>query len=260
MPTKNIALLNNSRFYILCFSLLLSIAVVSTLRLEITSDQLFLIRTQQIYGLIAVIFWYVALIISPIGYVIGKSRIKHLEFARRAIGVSAAYFVLLHGLVALQGPLGGLEQLQYLPTLFKWSIGAGFIAFIILLVMALTSFDKVVRFMSFRRWKWLHRLVYFGGVLAVLHIWTIGTHLAYSWVSYSAFLSLAVLSFLEIFRVMKIFSVRSQELQRKDFFAVMLLSLWGLSLVAIASIPLLVENFHAKHSSQTHNHSDKVTD
>ena len=94
---KNIhrSLLDNSRFYILATSFLISLAVIGFLRLQIPSDQLFYIRTQQVFGLLAIFYWYVALIISPIGHVIGKHRMKKVEFARRAIGVSAFYFVLL---------------------------------------------------------------------------------------------------------------------------------------------------------------------
>lgn len=241
-------LLYNSRFYILVFSVLLSIAVVAWLRLHILSDQLLYIRTQQVFGLLCVCYWYVALVISPIGYVIGKQRTKHLEFARRAIGVSAAYFALLHTIVAIWGQLGGIGQIAYLPSLFKWSLLGGFIALLILFIMAATSFDKIVKLMTFRYWKWLHRLVYFGGILAVLHIWSIGTHVAYSYVQFIALFALIILSGLETFRVVKLVAKKYPELQSKDYFVTTFFSVWILWAVFILAIPAVVQNYHERHT------------
>ena len=244
--TKN-NILNNSRFYILVSSFLLSIAVIGILRLQISSDQLYYIRTQQMFGLLGVIYWYFALVISPIGYVIGKHRTKKLEFARRAIGVSAFYFVLLHGVIALWGQLGGLSELHYLPSLFQWSLLWGAIAFSILLIMALTSFDKVVKFMTFRKWKWLHRFVYIGGILAVLHIWTIGTHLAYTNVQLIAFTALVILSGLELYRTTKLVNDKYLHLDKSEA-VTLFISSWVIVSALILTIPVVVQNYHSRHN------------
>lgn len=248
-------LLNNSRFYVLASTALLSVAVAAWLRLEIVSDQLFYIRLQQVYGMLCVLYWYVALIVSPLGYLIGKQRVVHLGFARRAIGVSAAFFAVLHMLVALWGQLGGIDQIALLPSLFKWSIGGGFVAAVILLIMAATSFDAVVRYMTFPRWKWLHRLVYGGGILAVLHVWTIGTHVAYSGVQIAAYVALAILSGLEMFRVTTLLAGRHQELRNKASFVVFFLSVWCIWLTLLLSLPTLVQNYHSSHTGENHGHS-----
>ncbi len=249
---KDYKLLDNSRFYVLASSILLSFAVVAWLRLQIPSDQLFYIRTQQVFGLLCVLYWYLALVISPIGYVVGKQRMKHLEFTRRAIGVSAFYFALLHGLVALWGQLGGPGQLQYLPDLFKWSLLAGAIAFSILLIMASTSFDKVVKFMTLRRWKWLHRLVYFGGILAVLHIWSVGTHLAYTNIQLAAFVALIILGGLEMYRTTKIVNDKYLHLDKVES-SVLFISAWAVVTVMIAIIPAVVDNYHSRHEDHESN-------
>lgn len=239
-------LLNNSRFYILACSLLVSISVFAWLRLSIDSDQLLLIRSQQVYGLIALAFWYVALIISPLGYVIGKHRIKHVEFSRRAIGVSAFYFAFLHTMIALFGQLGGLERIQYLPDLFKWSLFSGAIALFVLGVMAATSFDRVIRFMTFRKWKWLHRLVYIAGVLVILHIWIIGTHLAYREMQIIGFIALALLSGLEVLRIAKQVNKKRSLLNRSEL-AAATLAVWSVILILIVALPFWVQNFHTRH-------------
>jgi DMSO/TMAO reductase YedYZ heme-binding membrane subunit len=245
---SNYRLLHNVRFYVLASSVLASIAVVAWLRIQIPSDQLFYIRTQQVFGLLCVVYWYTALIISPLGYAIGKQRISHLVFARRAIGVSAAYFAVLHGAVALWGQLGGPGQLVYLPSLFKWSLLGGAIALIILLAMALTSFDRVIKFMTFRRWKWLHRLVYMGGILAVLHIWAIGTHLAYIELQLASLLALVLLGGLEIYRTVVLFARKHEEFQHKDYFFTLYISLATIWVLLVVSVPVLLQNYHSRHN------------
>lgn len=248
-------LLSNTRFYILAFSFLLSLAVLAGLRLAFSTDQLWLIRSQEVFGFIAIGFWYLALIISPIGAVIGKKRIKHLEFARRAIGVSAFYFALLHTIVALWGQLGGIGEITHLPDLFQWSLIGGAGALFILLLMALTSFDRVVQFMTYRKWKWLHRFVYAAGVLVILHIWTIGTHLAYSPVQLISFIALVILSGLELFRVTKRTNEKYFHLEKAEA-SVLFIASWAIVSLLIALIPVVVENYHSRHL--THDHTSAV--
>ena len=244
--TRDYKLLDNLRFYILTSSLLLSAAVVSWLRLQIPSDQLFYIRAQQLFGLLCLIYWYVALLISPLGYVIGKQRIKYLEFGRRAIGVSAFYFGFLHMAIALWGQLGGPGQLGSLPPLFKWSLLGGAIGLAILTLMAATSFDKVVDYLTFRHWKWLHRLVYLAGVLVILHVWTIGTHLVYQKLQWGAFAALAVLAALELYRVTVIVNRKYLKLPR-SYAAIMWLAGWVIVVSLIFFLPSIVTNYHGQH-------------
>lgn len=240
------SLLNNSRFYVLVTSFFISVMVIAWFRLHVQSDLLFYIRIQQVFGLLAIVYWYVALMISPLGYVIGKHRTVRLEFARRGIGVSAFYFALLHGSITLWKQLGGPNQLQYLPSLSRWSILAGTIAFVILFMMAATSLDRVVDFMTYRRWKWLHRLGYIGGTLVVLHIWSLGTHLAYTGLQIAAFILLAILSGFELYRTIKITNQKYLHLSRIEA-AALLMSAWIIVVTAIFLIPQFVDNYHTEH-------------
>jgi sulfoxide reductase heme-binding subunit YedZ len=47
----------------------------------------------------------------------------------------------------------------------------GFSAFVVLLALAATSFNRAVRWLGGRRWQLLHRGVYAVALLAVLHFW-----------------------------------------------------------------------------------------
>jgi len=53
-------------------------------------------------------------------------------------------------------------------------ITIGFAAFLTLLPLAVTSTDRAVKRLGFRRWKRLHRLVYVAAVLGVVHfVWRV---------------------------------------------------------------------------------------
>lgn len=188
--------------------------------------------------------------ISPVGYVIGKARMKHIEFARRAIGVSAFYFAALHAGIALWGQLGGLSQLGGLPEFFRWSLLGGGFALLILGLMAATSFDAVIRFMTFRRWKWLHRFVYAAGIVALLHVWSIGSHVNYSVVQSVAFILLVIAVGLEMFRLTTLFSRRYTDFQAAAYFATIFLSAWMIGVVLILAVPSVVRNYHQDHTAE----------
>lgn len=252
MHDKKLALLSNLRFYILVSAILLSVIIVAWLRLHISTDQLFYIRAQEICGLICLLYWYIALIISPLGYVVGKQRMKRFEFARRAIGVSAAYFALLHAGIAIWGQLGGISSFGLLPTLFVWSLIGGLIGILILVAMAATSFDKVISIMSYRKWKWLHRFVYGGFMVVVLHIWVIGTHVTYPFLQWTAFVLLITLSGLELFRLSKLFYQKHSDSDSRRGCIVLSIS-WLLSVAIIGSIPFIVPRYQL---NTTHEHMD----
>ena len=50
-------------------------------------------------------------------------------------------------------------------------ITAGFIAFVLLIPLAATSTNAMVRRLGAKRWQWLHRLSYVIAPLGVLHFW-----------------------------------------------------------------------------------------
>ena len=47
----------------------------------------------------------------------------------------------------------------------------GFSAFLMLFLLAATSFNRAIRWLGGQRWQNLHRAVYAVAVLAVLHFW-----------------------------------------------------------------------------------------
>ena len=246
---------NNTRFYILATSGLLSLATTALLRLSIQSDQLFSIRLEQFFGLFSVLFLYVALVISPLTKAVGKRFwVPYVIFARRAVGVSAAYFATLHVLVALWGQIGGLSELALLPTFFKWSFALGAIAFVVLFAMAVTSLDKVIKFMTLPRWLILHRLVYFGSVFIILHVWMVGTHISYMGVRVAAFIALLVFVGLESHRVSLTLDARYKLFGNQQRRFLFFIALWLLWMAPVILLPRFVDNYHSAHHDSTGGH------
>lgn len=90
---------------------------------------------------------------------------------RRMLGLLVFGYASLHLLCYAWFDMGfdltdTLQDIAKRP--FIW---VGFSAFVVLLVLAATSFNRAVRWLGGRRWQMLHRGVYGVALLAVLHFW-----------------------------------------------------------------------------------------
>lgn len=170
------ALLSNNRFYILIFSGILAIGSYFYFMETISSSQLQIIRLTQIYAFFAVLYLYLAMLVGPLSRFINGPFIQNWLQARRGLGVSAFFFALLHASFAFFGQLGGFGGLPFLSSHYLLGISLSFTALLILTVMASSSFDWIVSKMKFKKWKWLHRLVYLAGIFILIHALLLGTH------------------------------------------------------------------------------------
>ena len=92
----------------------------------------------------------------------GFSWIKRLQSHRRSIGLASAFYAALHfTLHVLDNP----EWEILLKDLHRVYLLTGFLAFLILLILALTSSNAMVRKLGANHWKNIHRLIYFAVVL-----------------------------------------------------------------------------------------------
>lgn len=242
---------NNSRFYLLLFSFVTSIGMLGLVRLMVEPELLFRIRLQQVYGFVAIGFWYFALLATPLSTIFGKQGVMaQYLYIRRALGVSAAYFAVLHMLVSLFGQLGGVTGVMQLQGRFRLALVFGFIGVCVLLVMAVTSFDRVIRKLTFPRWKWIHRIGYAAGVLVYAHLWMIGTHLEDPLVRGVLFGFLSLLAVVESWRVSVLIERVSGE--KNKSIKILLFASFCLVLVgALAATPRLIKSYHSEHSSPT---------
>ncbi|HEX4477659.1 MAG TPA: protein-methionine-sulfoxide reductase heme-binding subunit MsrQ [Polyangiaceae bacterium] len=119
-------------------------------------------------GLLALIFLVASLACTPIHLLFKANWALRL---RRSLGLFAFFTALAHF-----STYAILDQGFALGTILaditkRPFIAVGFIAFVLLIPLALTSTKKSVARLGFARWKRLHRLVYASALLAALHFY-----------------------------------------------------------------------------------------
>lgn len=174
---------------------------------------LFVFPTQshQSFSFLALGYLYVSLLPGPLYSVFPTFPFRGLFIkARRAIGVSAFMFAGLHGYFSFMNVIGGLPGIKLLEKSYAMKMSLGSFSFIILTLMASTSFDKAIALLGPTRWKNLHRFVYLAGILIIFHVYLIGPHFAnrFSPQSIIFLTSLIILFSLEAIRLKKYFSSR----------------------------------------------------
>jgi DMSO/TMAO reductase YedYZ heme-binding membrane subunit len=194
--------------------IILSINIVGIIQYQIPSGTLQTTRIEQAFGFIATALLYIAIIASPLTKVF-----PHLPFkdaylhARRAIGVSAFYYAFLHVYITFFDQLGGFSGLGYFTTTYNLSFILGIFALGVLFIMAATSFDWVIAKMSYKKWKLLHRLIYFASIALLVHIMLIGPHFTnITPLGIATYAATALLIVFEILRIRLV--VRDKKLAR----------------------------------------------
>jgi DMSO/TMAO reductase YedYZ heme-binding membrane subunit len=134
------------------------------------------IRLVQWYGFTALILLYLSLLASPLYHSFPNfpGRIFYV-YARKAIGVSAFFFGLLHGGLAFFRTLGGFAGLPFFRGAFLLGIILGTTALVLLGLMAATSIHSINKKYNIP-WKKIHRVVYAAGMLVLIHALMLGTH------------------------------------------------------------------------------------
>ncbi len=122
---------------------------------------------QDRFGIWGLRFIVILLMISPLKKITGI--IWLIQF-RRMVGLFAFFYVLMHFLVWLL-----LEQSLLMSAITeditkRPFITIGFIALLILLILASTSTSKIRRSMG-KKWEKLHQSVYLVSILGIWHFW-----------------------------------------------------------------------------------------
>ena len=90
---------------------------------------------------------------------------------RRMLGLFTFFYALLHFIAFLWFDhffdiAAMLRDVAKRPFIL-----VGFIAFVLLIPLAVTSTNSMIKRLGGKRWQWLHRLIYIIAPLAVLHFW-----------------------------------------------------------------------------------------
>lgn len=169
----------NIRFYVLLTNVLIASFVYAYLYLTIDDSSLRVIEITQTYGFLGLFNLYLALLAGPFVKVFPGLPIngKYIK-ARRAIGVSAFLFALMHARSGFFDELGGFASFFSLGQTYIVAILLSTTALFVLSLMAATSFDYMVKVLTFRKWKMLHGLVYIAGIFILIHATLIGGHMS----------------------------------------------------------------------------------
>jgi methionine sulfoxide reductase heme-binding subunit len=119
-------------------------------------------------GMLTLVFLCLALAVTPLRKIFG---INSLVKFRRMLGLFAFFYGSLH-----------LVTYVWFDRQFKlWSVFqdvaqrpfilAGMTAFVLMVPLALTSTNRMVKRLGGKRWARLHRLVYLSGIAGVVHFW-----------------------------------------------------------------------------------------
>ncbi len=108
------------------------------------------------------------LTVTPLRQLTGYA---HLLRIRRMLGLFTFFYASLHFITYIW-----LDQFFDLHAIIKDVykrpfITVGFIAYLLLIPLAVTSSNAMIRRLSAKRWQSLHRLVYVIAILGVIHYW-----------------------------------------------------------------------------------------
>lgn len=149
---------------------------------DLTADPLVEITNET--GIWTLRFVVITLAITPIRWLTGWNAIIRL---RRMLGLFAFFYAMLHFLTYVVGDR--FASLDFPDGFVAWStlvnlmasiwedvakrpyITVGFIAFVSMIPLALTSTTGWIRRLGGRNWQRLHRLVYLTGIAGVIHYW-----------------------------------------------------------------------------------------
>jgi methionine sulfoxide reductase heme-binding subunit len=120
-------------------------------------------------------FLLITLAVTPLRRISGWNELVKL---RRMLGLFAFFYACVHLATYLVLDLGGFWSQIFADIVKRPFITVGFLAWLLMLPLALTSTKGMMRRLG-RRWQLLHRLVYVCAGLAVLHfIWLVKADLS----------------------------------------------------------------------------------
>ena len=121
-------------------------------------------------GVLALLFMGFTLLITPLRKIAGW---PWLARHRRTLGLFAAFYALAHLLTYLIFDRD--LRLSTVPAdIWKRPfIAVGMLAFVLLIPLAVTSTQKMIKRLGGRRWTKLHRLTYLVAIAGTVHYWLI---------------------------------------------------------------------------------------
>lgn len=119
---------------------------------------------ERAYGEAALILMVAGLCVTPLRKSLGLNLMKF----RRAIGVTAFFFVLAHFLVFALLDVQSLARV-WEEVVKRPYVTVGMLSFLLMIPLAVTSNNRAVRRLGAAAWQRLHKLTYPAAILGALH-------------------------------------------------------------------------------------------
>ncbi len=154
-------------------------------------------------GLVALLLLVLSLVATPMRFLTGWNWPMRI---RKSLGLLASFYVCLHFVLyaVIDQSLAMqviIEDITKRPFIF-----VGFMAFVLLVPLAITSNASAIKKMGALRWKRLHRLVYVAAILGIVHF-----ILRLKKVTAEPLIYASVLGGLFLIRIMDVLSKRLQK-------------------------------------------------
>jgi sulfoxide reductase heme-binding subunit YedZ len=117
-------------------------------------------------------FLVLVLLVTPLRTM---ARLPALARLRRMTGLFVFFYASLHLVAYAWFDMGFDAGAVVLDVVDRPFILVGTVGWLLLLLLAATSFNQAIRTLGTRRWQWLHRSVYGVAALAVLHFFWMRT-------------------------------------------------------------------------------------
>jgi sulfoxide reductase heme-binding subunit YedZ len=113
-------------------------------------------------------FLCITLAVTPLRRFTGWTWLVKL---RRELGLFAFFYACLHFMTFIWFDHFFDLAAMWKDVLKRPFITVGFTAFVLLIPLALTSTNGMIKRLGGKRWQWLHRLIYIIAPLGILHFW-----------------------------------------------------------------------------------------
>jgi len=117
-------------------------------------------------GLLALIFLVLTLTVTPLRKITG---LNWIIFARRTLGLYAFYYALLHFLIFFFLDRQGSVSSTVSEMIKRKYLIVGGIALLVMVPLAVTSTNAMIKRLGGKRWRALHRLAYVAAIAGAAH-------------------------------------------------------------------------------------------
>lgn len=119
-------------------------------------------------GFLAILFLILSLAITPLRLITGANWLSHF---RRMLGLFAFFYACTHLMIYFIWDRSMSLRSLFTETSNKPFILLGMAALLLMLPLAITSTNGMIKRLGGKNWKRLHWLVYPCAILAMLHYW-----------------------------------------------------------------------------------------